>query len=624
VKRFHLPAATMRRAALALAGTALATSAAYAGTASPCTALNSSFPNGAALTLSEAIGYTGQTGDPIVLGVQAQEVPANALAAGEPSPPVCSVGMVISSNGNPSQSQVTVAVLLPEGTAGTNSATSWNGRFLGTGNGGFAGSVATSTLGLGLIPSYVASGKTYVVANTDMGTGNLFHCNSTFCGSTESVALYPNQVPGGLYGDDAAITDFGYGATHLMTVVSKALISNFYGSAATYSYFHGCSTGGQQALMELQRFPNDYDGILAGSPAYDRTHLHIASAAFYEATHSSADAYLTNEALGLAHAGVLASCAGHDGGLSTDNYLNRPAQCGFDATVLQCTGAGGEVPCTDPSGTSCSCLTPHQAISMNAAWTGALDSLGRTLYPGYERGVEDPNAGVLAEEENVTEPLFDSLDYWGFGPNFDWTTLFTDTSTPQGELFHKIVLLDHVAVGADTFAGVLNANSADLSTFAGPAHQGKLLMYAGYEDPLIPSASTIDYYNAAHKRDPNVANYAKLYLAPGMWHCNGGPGANAFGNLSGQLPPIPTAFSDDVLGALVAWREAGIVPASITATKYTNDDGVHIAFQRPLCPYPNYARYTHKKQSPLLATSWTCEPGPYVTNQKFNSVYGPN
>ncbi len=634
------PRAALRLAALV--GTALASSSAFAGSVgTPCSSLSGAFPNGDTYALSLALGFNGSAGTPVVLAIQAQDVPANALAAGEPSPALCSVGMVVASDGNPSDSQIQIAVLLPEGTVGTNSQDVWNGRFLGTGNGGFAGSIATSTLGLGVIPTYVATGKTYVVANTDLGDGAglggppnfptaWYNCNSTFCGSDAGAAFYGQKL-GGLYGDNAAITDFGYGATHLMTVASKALINTFYGTPAAHSYFHGCSTGGQQALMEAQRFPNDYDGILAGSPAYDRTHLHVASAAFFEQTHSAADAYLPNEALGLTHAAVLQSCAGTDGGLATDNFLMKPASCSFDASVLQCTGANGEVPCTDPNGTSCSCLTPNQVVSMNAAWSGALDNHGRVLYPGYERGVEDPFAGVLAEEENVTEPLFDSLDYWAFGPGFQWQSLFKNTTTPQGELSTRITALDNTPVGSSTFAGVLNANSPDLSAFK--AAGGKLIMYAGYEDPLIPAASSIDYYNAILKGDPanhtytgdpDLASYSRLYMAPGMWHCNGGPGANAFGNLSGNLPPVPAAITDDVLGALIAWREFAITPTRITATKYVNDDASQgIAFQRPLCPYPQNAKYTKKRFSSALATSWECKPGAYVTNQKFNAFYGP-
>jgi feruloyl esterase len=383
--------------------------------------------------------------------------------------------------------------------------------------------------------------------------------------------------------------------------------------------------------MEAQRFPTDYDGILAGSPAYNRTHLHIASAAFYEATYSfpTGAGLLTNAGLALAHAGVLAQCAGKDGGYAGDNFLTLPASCGFEATTLQCTDAPNEVPCIDPNATSCTCLTPDQATVLDRAYTGATDDHGFTLYPGYERGVEDPNAGLLMEEQEVSEPLFDSLDYWAFGPTFTWQSLFASTATPQGLLSTKILAMDNTPEGNTTFAGELNANNANLGNSGFVANGGKLIMYAGYEDPLIPSASTFDYYNQV-KHDQLTQggaatnSYLRLYMAPGMWHCNGGPGANAFGNLSAQVPPIPGDPTDDVLGALIAWREAGTAPGQIVATKYTNDnpsDGV--AFQRPLCPYPQSAVYSKQKKPWYSAASWTCQGKSEVRTQPFSPHYGP-
>ncbi len=632
-------APALRLAALVLATTALATGAAR-GATSPCAALNSSFPDGEALTLSKALGYTGENnGTPIVVGVTATDVAANELAEGAPA--VCEVGLFIASNGNANDSQIQVAVLLPVGTEGDNDQNAWNGRFLGTGNGGFAGSIADSTLVLGLVPSYTVTGKTYVVANTDMGDGAglggppfwptpWYNCNTLFCGSQEGNQLY-GQTLGGLYGNATAIGDFGYQSTHQMTVASKQLISDFYGSPATHSYFHGCSTGGQEALMEAQRFPNDYNGILAGSPAYNRTHLHIAGAAYYEVTHAPSDGsgMLTNAGLALAHAAVLGQCAGHDGGYSGDNFLMQPAMCTWSAVALQCTGAQNEVPCTDPKATSCTCLVPNQVVSLNAAYSGAKDQLGKTVYPGYERGVEDPYAGLLVEEEEVSEPLFDSLDYWAYGPGFTWQSLFASTSTPQPMQRGRILGMDNVVEGNNNFAGLLNANFAGLSTSGFVGAGGKLIMYAGYEDPLIPSASTFDYYNQVQydqlqQGGPTVPSFLTLYMAPGVWHCNGGPGANAFGNLSAQLPPAPTNPTDDVLGALVNWVEKGVQPGIITATKYVNDDASQgIAFQRPLCPYPHTAKYAHPMRPWQDANNWICAAATEVKTQEFDPLYGP-
>ena len=525
-------------------------------------------------------------------------------------PAFCRIAAVVSSSGNASTSQSAVEMWLPE--AG------WNGRYEGFGNGGFAGSISYGSLELGLLEGFAA-------ANTDMGTGILFKCNGAFCGNHTGLG----GIPGGLYGDPAAIRDFGYAATHLMTVAAKQVVASYYARKPAYTYFNGCSTGGQQALMESQRFPDDYDGILAGAPAYDRTHLHMAGPAVYEATHFAPDAYLTNPALALVHALVVKQCAGKDGGLPTDDFLIQPARCKADPAVLMCTGAAGEVPCTDPNAASCTCLTADQAASMKADWTGAVDTNGAKLYPGNERGSEEPvpltaangyegNLG-LPWQQAFSEPAFDSLMFWSQGPNWVWTDMFRTTSQLAPEKAREIAKIDTSPVGRSTFAGVLNATSTDLSAFAG--HGGRMVMYAGYADPLIPTASAIDYVNAVGN-DPYTQSYLRLFLAPGVWHCGGGPGANAFGNLSGNLPPQPLNPAYDLLGALIAWVEHGAAPSQVIATKYVNDSQSQgIAFQRPLCLYPAHSAYMGG--DPTAAASFACVPGKPVTNQGFAPKYGP-
>ena len=490
------------------------------------------------------------------------------------------------------------------------------------GNGGFAGSISYSSLQLGLLEGFAS-------ANTDLGTGILFHCNSAFCGDHTGFG----GIPGGLYRDKSAIRDFGYQATHLMTLAAKQIVQAYYAKPANFSYFDGCSTGGQQALMESQRYALDYDGILAGAPAHNRTHLHMAGPAVYEATHFAPDAYLTNAALSLAHGLVLSQCAGHDGGLATDDFLTQPAQCTADASTLICKGAPTDVSCTDPDATSCTatCLTRHQAQAMNRVWSGAVDDHGLKLYPGGERGSEEPvpltaangyegNLG-LPWQQFFSEPVFDSLMFWALGPNWVWQEMFSTPSVLKGELSREIDLIDNTKLGdVDTFASVLNANSTDLARFR-DLHK-RLLMYAGYADPLIPSATAIDYYNAVAAGDPGVASYLRLFMAPGVWHCGGGPGPNAFGNLSPIQPPRPLDPSDDALGAVIAWVEHGVAPTQLLATKYVNDSQSQgIAFQRPLCLYPAHSAYVSGDQT--SAASYTCLSGPPVTNQGFAAKYGP-
>jgi feruloyl esterase len=267
---------------------------------------------------------------------------------------------------------------------------------------------------------------------------------------------------------------------------------------------------------------------------------------------------------------------------------------------------------------------------MNRDWTGATDSNGLQLYPGAERGTEEPVALTAANgysgnlglpwQQAGTEPPFDSLMFWALGPNWVWQELFATPQKIAGESAAEIALIDSTPVDGSTFAGVLNANSTDLSAFAG--HGGKMLMYQGYADPLIPSATSIDYYNAVASADPSLTDYLRLFLAPGVWHCGGGPGANAFGNLSDNLPPQPLNPADDVLGALIAWVEDGVPPVAVTATKYINDTAAQgIAFQRPLCLYPAHSAYVSGPKT--SASSFTCAASPPVTNQGVAPIYGP-
>jgi feruloyl esterase len=565
-------------------------SAAHAGT--PCTDLS-----GTKLPLDRVA---------ITLSLTATDQPAGALSSSPQSPPFCEIAAVISSNAKASQSQISVVVWLPE--------TGWNGRFLGTGVGGFGGTIDDFPLQIGLMQGYA-------VANTDLGTGLLFKCNSLFCGSRQGYKLYGIPV-GGLFGQPAAIEDFGYGATHLMTLAAKQLIEAFYRTAPAKNYFHGCSTGGFQALQEALRYPHDYDGILAGSPAYDRTHLITGANGLYEATHFAPDAFLTSGARAVAHAAVLKSCAGHDGGVATDPFLTQPALCRLPAATLQCTGAAKETPCTGKGSLSCTCLTAHQVVALSQLWNGTPDSIGSIIDPGYERGAENANDSESIAPTALTEPAHDSLDYWAFGPHFQWQSLFATVAEPAGVRRNTIVTLDSTKVGTQTLEQVVNAMHADLRPFAEAG--GKLLIYAGYADPTIPTADTFDYLNQAILDAPGTPTFARLYLAPGMWHCTGGPGLDAFGNISGNQPPNPGSPADDIFAALVAWREAGSFPRSIIATHYVNDDqSKGIAFQRPLCPYPDNARYIGKG-NPDAAENFVCEAGKPVVTQGFGKGYGPD
>jgi len=486
----------------------------------------------------------------------------------------------------------------------------WNGRFLGTGGGGFQGGISYSQLAIGIQAGYAAT-------NSDLGTGSS-GCNPLYCGSngitTPLATAFGNPgVPStGLFGHPERIKDFGYRAIHLMTVRGKQIANAFYGQNAHKAYFAGCSTGGQNALMEAQRFPDDYDGILAGAPAFNRTHLHMGAIAGWQNTHASPGRLMQPGQLTLINKAVLAQCVGRDGGVSTDKFLTDPRDCHFDPKALLCTG--GKVP---PA-----CLTAEQVTTMRNYYAGTIDPVnGDVIAPGSQRGNETDDVGALglALQQQLPEPAFDGLFYWVFGAGFGHPASSTSFANFD---FHRDV--DKVD---DRLAAVLNANSTDLGEFR--ERGGKLLMYHGWADPLIPSQSSINYFNAlvahdSHDQDHDhgfqqvsfggdrnralrrTQSYARLFMAPGLYHCGGGPGLNAF----------------DALTPLVSWVETGVAPETILAGKFVNDTPPALEMTRPLCVFPKVAKY-NGSGSTSDAANFTCVTDDTDFNQTPAPKYGP-
>jgi len=485
-------------------------------------------------------------------------------------------------------------------------ASGWNGRFLGTGGGGFQGVINYSELTIGLQSGFAAT-------NSDLGTGSS-GCNPLYCGSdgiTNPLATAfgnPGVPSTGLFGHPERIKDFGYRAIHLMTVRGKEIANAFYGQNAHKAYFAGCSTGGQNALMEAQRFPDDYDGILAGAPAFNRTHLHMAALASWQNAHASPGRLIQPGQMTLINQAVIAQCVGRDGGASTDQFLTDPRDCHFDPKALLCTG--GKVP---PA-----CLTAEQVTTMRNYYAGTIDPVnGDVINPGSQRGNETDNVGALglAFSEQLPEPAFDGLFYWVFGPSFGYPASPVNFANFD---FHRDV--DKVD---DRLAAVLNANSTDLGGFR--EHGGKLLMYHGWADPLIPSQSSINYFNALVGDDGHdhgfqqasfagdrnsglrrTQSYARLFMVPGMFHCSGGPGPNAF----------------DALTPLVTWVEGGVAPETIVAAKFVNDTPPAVAMTRPLCVFPKVAKY-NGSGSTSIAANFTCVTDENDFNQTPAPKYGP-
>jgi len=424
-------------------------------------------------------------------------------------------------------------------------ASGWNGRFEGVGNGGYAGSIPYGALAPGVSLGYATVGTDtgHVASSTDDGSFALGH---------------PEKI-----------IDFGYRSIHLMTVIGKQIASAFYGENPTHSYFTGCSTGGRQALMEAQRFSDDYDGIVAGDPVAYYTHHHVGGNLWVvqQMLDNPASTVFTTEDTLLGNA-VNAACDGLDG--VVDGVLNNPRHCHFDPAVLRCEGS--QMP---PN-----CLTAEQVAAVRDLWTGPDRMVHRHgYYPPFERGGEadgwpssiSPGPPPAPQTDNHAQIGIPFFEYFVFdNPNWDFKT-FDWISGPA--------YVDNKAVApGQTLASVLNSTDPDLGPFR--ARGSKLIQYHGFSDPEVPPLTSINYFESVMNfPDGSVERtpeFYRLFMVPGMNHCKGGPGANVF----------------DMLTPLVQWVEQDIAPDRVLATHHVNnmpDQGV--AFTRPLCSYPREAVY---------------------------------
>jgi feruloyl esterase len=304
--------------------------------------------------------------------------------------------------------------------------------------------------------------------------------------------------------------DYATRSTNLMTVRAKQIIEAFYREHPKYSYFVGCSTGGGQGIHEALQFPGDYDGILAGAPGMNPTHNAAGNIWDYQAFNRTPVNITPTQATAIT-AAIVKQCAGKDGGLSSDNFLRDPRDCHWDPAALQCTGGAA-----DPA-----CLTSPQVRAMRKFYEGPINPrTGKRIYAGRTRGSES-NSGYPAELPLLpTNASF--YTYWAFGNDFDWLTFDFDQDMDTFD---------------DAMAARLNANTADLEEFI--SHGGKLLLYHGFADPLIPTLNTIAYYerlitsqtgegrHADGKRRValhRTQEFARLFLLPGVGIAAAGPG----------------------------------------------------------------------------------------------------
>ena len=452
----------------------------------------------------------------------------------------------------------------------------WNGKFRGQGNGGFAGEINYELLGLSAFAGYATAG-------TDTGHTASFINADWANGHPEKVA------------------DFGYRAIHLMTERSKSLVAMFYRTPAKHSYFAACSDGGREALMEAQRFPTDYDGILAGAPANNWTALITNSLHNAQVQVATPDSYIPASKLPLITNAVLAACDKQDG--LADGIVTDPSACHFHPSTLLCK--------TDAK-TSESCLSAPQIVTLEGLYSGSRSRDGKRIFPGYAVGGEADSGGWAPWI--VGNAPGKSLAF-GFANAYFSNMVFPPASKndkPGTAYDLKTTSLDDAynAASAKT-ATDLNATDPNLAPFI--AHGGKLILYHGWSDPAISPYSTIDYYNnviATTGRQPTESS-VRLYMAPGMDHCSDGPGPNAFGQF-GWLPTDgPDDPKRDAYLALEQWVEQGKAPAEIVATQFASQTGqpaftpAEVKMTRPLCPYPLVAKYDGTGD-PNQAASFAC------------------
>lgn len=469
-----------------------------------CAALSSQAVEGRSITTAEAVTSGSYT-------------PTGTQNTIQNLPPFCRVAGVLTPT---SASRILFEVWLP--------LDSWNGKFAGVGNGGWAGSISLGPLGEQLR-------RGYATASTNTG--------------------HP-AVPGldaarFAYDQPEQLIDFAHRAHHETALAAKAIVQAFYGRAAERSYFIGCSSGGYEGLMEAQRFPADYDGIVAGAPANNWTRLMAGDFDGVLAVLREPASHLPVAALGLLHRAALASCDGADG--VTDGVIDDPRQCLFDPGTLAC-GAG---PPTDR------CLTAPQIAAARRVYDGLKDPrTGAQIYPGLARGSEP-----FWPHRNPDSPFAIPISHYKWlvmgDPTWDWRSF--DFGNPKD-------FAAHTAAEA-RLAPIMNATDPDLRAFR--QRGGKLLQFHGWNDQLISAQNSIDYHDSVKAffgRDADVDAFYRLFMAPGLAHCTGGTG--------------PTTI--DMQTALEAWVEQGVAPDRVVATRLVN--GV-VDRLRPLCPYPQAAAY---------------------------------
>jgi feruloyl esterase len=484
-----------------------------------------------------------------------------STAAGSSSPvtvtgpfPFCRIQAVLTPT---SDSEIQTDVWVPR-------ADLWNGKLLAVGNGALSGSIWHTSMVRPLQAGYAVAGS------------NLGHA-----GGASTFAL----------GHPERVVDYAHRADHVVSVFAKAVIAAYHGFGPARSYFHGCSNGGHQALMEAQRYPDDYDGIIAGAPWNHWTHQIIEFI-----SRSLALEHFNPAKRAMVTAAVIEQCGGRDGGLQSDGYLNTPLTCQFKPKSLLCTDGDGP-----------DCLTAEEVTALEQIYQGPVNAeTGRSLFPGF-----DPGAETWSGLGAFVNSLFRNM-------------VFEDASSTWD--FHSFDFNDDVALFDGKLAALINSTNPDLSAFRNRG--GKLIMWHGWADSLLEARSTLHYYNSVvavtgagldlnelmqlggvngpvhakrRQRLADTQEWFRLYMAPGVTHCGGGLGPSSTFAYTLGNPAGPNHPDYDALAALDRWVEHGIAPGELIASHFTA--GVPDK-TRPLCVYPQVLR--HEGGDPARPESFRC------------------
>lgn len=435
-------------------------------------------------------------------------------------------------------SEIRFEVLLPD---------DWNGKFLMGGGGGFVGSLGYQ--------GRFSVNRGYATAATDTGH--------------QSSGIRADWA----YRQPERRVNYGYLGVHRTTEAAKAIVRAHYGRNAARSYFYGCSNGGRQAMMSAQRFPDDFDGIVAGAPAHDFSGV-IAAFTYnmqrvFPDPQDLSEPVITPQNRELLESTILDRCDALDG--VKDGFLNDPRDCDFKLSDLPVCAAE----------LSDHCVTVRQREAIAAVYGGPRNARGQ-IYPGFPFGGESARSAwqgwITGPNRGLVEQFGEPSSQFGFATQGLKYLVFQDPSFDYSSY-------DFESYDEDSahLAGFLDATDTDLSAFK--ASSGKLLLWHGWSDAALTAHGSIDYFETVERRDPQVRDFFRFFLMPGAFHCAGGPGPDRV----------------DWLSVLERWVEEDRAPEAVTAVKVTDGE---IAKSRPLCVYPEKAEFLGG--DPDQASSYAC------------------